>query len=85
MTISRNLKIGVLILTALSVVWFPWILTEALMIASALIFPPTAIAYGVLADVLYYPGSGYPLGLVTGVVMTLGALMVRYFVKTRIM
>lgn len=43
------------------------------------------MAFGIAADILYYPGSGIPMSTLSGAILTLAAVAVRYFVKTRIM
>jgi hypothetical protein len=85
MTISPYTKVGVVVLAGLSLFWFPWNFSVFLMIVSGLIFPPASLALGIIADLLYYPGHGYLWGTLIGAAITLICLLVRHFVKTRIM
>jgi hypothetical protein len=80
-----SLRIAVLVLSLLAVFWLPWPVAAGLMFLSGLAFPPAALALGVLEDILYYPGSGLLVGSIAGGALTLLAVLVRYFVKTRIM
>jgi hypothetical protein len=85
MTIPRYAKGGVLILSTLSLFWWPWPFSVFLMFLSGLIFPPASLALGITADLLYYPGHGYLWATLTGAFITLISVLVRHFVKTRIM
>jgi hypothetical protein len=80
-----SLRIGVPLLAALSLFWLPWPLTVVLMFGAGYLYPPLALLIGIAADILYYPGHGYPHGAITGAVVTALAVMLRTFVKTRIM
>jgi hypothetical protein len=85
MQIPFFIKIAIIVLTGLSLFWLPWPVTLAGIFLSGLAFPPAAAAFGILADILYYPGSGMPTATITGAALTLAAVLVRYIVKTRIM
>jgi hypothetical protein len=78
-------KVAIVGLTGLSLFWLPWPITVAGIFLSGLVFPPLAAAFGVLADILYYPGFGFPTATLTGLVLALASFLVRHFVKTRIM
>ena len=64
---------------------FPWPLTLGLSFLAGLIFPPIALIVGILTDVLYHPGSGWPIGTSWGLILALIAYVVRHVMKTRIM
>lgn len=68
-----------------SLFFFPWTLTLITAFAAGLVFPPLAAIVGVLIDVLYHPGSGWPLGTLSGIALALLAYGVRHFVRTRVM
>ncbi len=85
MTIPRYAKVAVVVLSGLSLFWLPWGVTAVLMFCAALVFPPASLALGIIADVLYYPGTGYLIGTLTGAILAIIAALVRHFVKTRIM
>lgn len=85
MKVPRFTKIAIVALTGLSLFWLPWPVTVAGIFLSGLVFPSLAAAYGVLADILYYPGFGLPYATLTGLVLALVSFLVRHFVKTRIM
>jgi hypothetical protein len=85
MRVPFYIRLTVLILTTISLFWFPWIVTVCGMFLSGLIFPPFALAFGIIGDILYYPGSGLPVATLYGSSITIITLLVRYFVKTRIM
>ena len=78
---------GVIILSAfLSAFLFPYPFTVLLSFGAALIFPPLGVVIGVLVDVLYFaPGvSAWPHAVLIGLLVSLIALVVRRFVRTRI-
>lgn len=85
MKLSPYTKGGVVLLSGLSLFWFPWACSVVLMFLSGLIFPPASLALGIAADLLYYPGHGYLWGTLLGACLALLATFVRHFVKTRIM
>ncbi len=66
---------------------FPWQVSLAALFAAALSFPPSGIALGLLADLLYFvPGSAFmPYITLFGLLSTAASLLVHRFVKTRIM
>lgn len=79
------LKVALPILAVIGVFMLPWTVTVVLAALSALYFPPTALFIGVLAEILYYPGTGLPTAALTGLIITLVALGVRWFAKNRIL
>lgn len=85
MQLPFYIKVFIVVLTGLSLFWLPWPFTVAGMFLSGLVFPPLAAVFGILADILYYPGAGLPYAALTGLVLALVSFLVRHFVKTRIM
>lgn len=83
--ISLPVQAGILVLAVCAPFFFPSILTALLAFCAALVFPPFAIALGILTDFLYQPAGYWPFATVIGVVFCLLAIAVRSFVKTRIM
>lgn len=67
------------ILAFISVVFFPWPLTMALMLASAVYEPFVPLAVGIFADTLYYAPSAQPWPWFTlaGLLVTALALYLR--------
>lgn len=84
MRVPLPVRIAVIVIALLSLFWLPWTISLLLMFLSGLVFPPAALALGVLADLLYYPGHGFPWGTCSGLALTLICAFVRHFVKTRI-
>jgi len=84
MSIPPYVRVGTPIAAFLSLFWFPWIVSILFIFFSGLVFPPLALALGILADILYYPGSGLPWGSISGLLLALFSALVRHFVKTRI-
>lgn len=80
------MALRILFLTAalLSLFWLPWPVTVALGFAAAFLMPGAAAGLGLLAEVLYGSG-GMPYLLLAGLLGTILAILVRSFVKTRIM
>lgn len=72
---------------ALAVVWAPWPLALAALLASALAAPATGILLGALADILYWTPASAPVPWFTlaGTAAAGASLVVRRFVKARIM
>jgi len=70
--------------TVISMLTLPWPVTVVLMAVSGYLFPPAALAEGILADVLYYSGHGIYAGTCIGALLTAVTFAVRHFVKTRI-
>lgn len=70
-----------------SLFWLPFEVTWVCIFASAIAFPLSGLALGIISDVLYYPPhlSGIPWGIVCGGIFTLLSLLVHRYVKTRIM
>lgn len=85
MRIPVFVRAAVILIALLSLFWLPWAISLMLMFLSGLIFPPAALALGVLADLLYYPGHGVPWATFDGLALTLISAAVRHLVKTRIM
>jgi hypothetical protein len=77
-------KLCIAILPFLSTFFFPYVFTFVLAFAAGLVFPPLALAAGILLDFLYYTG-GWPKATLIGLTIALVAWFVRYFVRTRIM
>ncbi len=65
---------------------FPYPATLILALVASLLLPPVGIMIGLLVDALYYTSgaSWLPVGILTGAVLTLLGILVRRFVKTRI-
>ena len=85
MTVPLPVRGALVILGFLSVFWLPWKITILFMLFGGFVFPPAAFGIGVVVDLLYYPGSGVFWGTITGLLIMLISVAVRYFVKTRIM
>lgn len=77
------LKIVVLVLSTLSLMWFPWPVSVGAMVVAGLVFPPFAFFLGACAELLYGAG-GFPTALITGLSIALLTYVVRVFVKKRI-
>lgn len=78
-------KIALPLLAIVGVFTLPWKLTLLLSALAALYFPPTALLIGILADILYYPGTGLPTASLYGAGIALAAAGVRWFAETRIL
>lgn len=78
-------RAGIIVLACIAPFVFPSAVTAALAFAAALIFPPLAILIGMLMDLLYEPAGYWPLASMIGVLLCALALLVRSFVKARIM
>lgn len=80
------LRISAILLAAVGIVAFPWPLAAAFAAIAALFFPPLALIWGVLTDVLYYTPGAYPVPLYTilGLAGFIVAEFVHGFVKARI-
>ncbi len=83
--ISTPVRASVIILACISPFIFPSIITTLLAFGAALVFPPLAILLGILMDLLYEPSNYWPVASIVGVILCVLALLVRSFVKTRIM
>lgn len=83
--VSMSIRAGIVILAFFSPFLFPSVITFVLGFAAALVFPPIAILIGMLTDLLYEPSGYWPLASVIGLVFCLLAIIVRSFVKARIM
>jgi len=80
------IRILSIIFAALSLFWFPWPLTIALIILAAAYEPIAATGLGILADVLYFAHGSYAFPYMTliGLIITIAAIFVRKFVEARI-
>ena len=85
MRFPRYVQGGVSLAAVAGLFLFPWPFTAALSFLAGLAFPPVPVAVGIVADLLYYPGSGWWYGTGTGLILALLAVLVRRFVKARIM
>ncbi|MDB5237682.1 MAG: hypothetical protein JWL88_784 [Parcubacteria group bacterium] len=83
--IGLPVRISIVILACASPFLFPAIITAILAFAAALVFPPLAILLGMLMDLLYEPSNYWPVASIAGLLLCLIALVVRSFVKARIM
>ena len=83
--ISIPVRVSIIILACIAPFIFPSIITALLAFAAALIFPPLAIALGILTDLLYQPANYWPMASTIGIFFCVLAVLVRSFVKTRIM
>lgn len=80
------IRVIIVVAALLSPFLFPFPATLALMFAAATFMPPVALVVGVLTDALYLaPGASWlPVGTLWGIGLTLLGLLVRNFVKARI-
>lgn len=85
MRFPRYVQVGVSAAAIAGIFLFPWPLTATLAFLAGLAFPPVPLAVGIIADLLYYPGSGWWYATGTGLCLALLAVLVRRFVKERIM
>jgi hypothetical protein len=85
MRVPGYAKAGVVALAGAGVFLLPWPLTLVLIFFAGLVFPPVALLFGLLADALYYPGTGMLWGSAAGLILAVVSWVVRHFVKTRIM
>lgn len=85
MRVPMPARAGVVILACLSPFLFPSIVTAVLAFCAALVFPPLPILIGMLMDLLYEPAGYWPMASIVGVILCIVALLVRSFVKARIM
>ncbi|MFZ1987670.1 MAG: hypothetical protein WAV21_01385 [Minisyncoccia bacterium] len=70
----------------LALIAFPWYLAVALSFLGALWVPMLGIAFGIVADALYYTqtAAAFPFGTFVGIFITGSALLLRHFLKTRV-
>lgn len=70
----------------LSPFFFPFPATLVLAALASLYLPPIALLVGILTDLLYYtPGAAtWPIATILGLFISLAALLVRRFLKARI-
>lgn len=85
MSIPLPARIAILVIAFLSIFWLPWTITLVCLFFAGLVFPPAALALGVFADLMYYPGQGLFWGTLAGAAIALFSAAVRHFAKTRIM
>lgn len=81
------MRYSILLATFLSLVWLPWPITVALMVASSISLPISGIVFGVLFDLVYAPigAVGLPLGVLWGAGASLTGYLILRFIRTRIM
>ncbi len=79
------MRIVFVIAAVVGIFMFPWPFALMLGLVAAALLPVAGIAFGVLYDILYYPGGYWPVASILGLVVTGLALFVRSFVKERIM
>lgn len=72
------------ILTLLSALMFPWPLTAALALGTAIFEPWLPLAAGIFIDTVYYVPPGVPYFALIGLLVTLIAFFVRTRLKTSI-
>ena len=77
-------RILVIVAAVISVFILPPFVTVVLAAAGSLLFPPTALAIGLLADALYLPQGSLPYASLLGLSGTAVAILMRRFMKTRI-
>lgn len=74
----------IIIAAIVSVFTLPSFITALLAAAGSILFPPTALAIGVLYDALYLPLDTVPYATLLGLAGSTGAVIVRHIMKTRI-
>lgn len=79
------MRIVVVVAAVLSLFLFPWPFALILAVAASLMLPLSGIAFGILYDALYMPAGTWPMATIAGCGLTVIALIVRRFVKARIM
>lgn len=79
------MRIVFVVAAVLSIFMFPWPFALVLGLVAAVLLPVAGVALGILYDILYHPGEYWPVASILGLVVTGMALLVRHFVKTRIM
>lgn len=72
-----------MVMSVLSLVWFPYPYTVILSIAASIYVPWFAFGMGILADLLYLPAGMLPWASVGGLALSALALFVHRFIKTR--
>mgnify|MGYP003421979206 CR=1 FL=1 len=82
------IRVVVVVAAIFSPFLFPYPATLLFSFAASLYFPLAGVLLGVLTDLLYYvPGASafsLPVGTISGALISGGALLVRRFVKARI-
>lgn len=80
------IRAALLLSTFASVFLFPYPLTLVLSFAAGIYVPLTPLAAGIVTDLYYHVrgASALPLGTLWGLSLTLLAVVVRRFVKARI-
>lgn len=81
------IELVLLIATALSLVWLPWPITIACMLAASVRVPLAGIIFGVLLDVFYAPFGAVhlPIGICVGALASLAGYGISRFLEARIM
>lgn len=69
----------------LSLFLFPWPLTAVLAVGASFAFPLAALALGLAADALYYPGTGIPYATLLGLAVMVFSYFVQQFAKRNIL
>lgn len=75
----------VILAAVLSLFLFPWPFALVLATSASLMLPVSGVALGIVYDALYMPGGSWPLATTAGLLLTGAALLVRRFIKARIM
>ena len=80
------MRLVAILLAFISLFIFPWPVTALLMLGAGLLLPFSALALGIIADLVYFvPGGAFmPYFTVLGLVFFMISLLVHRFVKTRI-
>jgi uncharacterized membrane protein YeaQ/YmgE (transglycosylase-associated protein family) len=79
------IRISLFILSLISLFTFPWPYTVLLVFLFSLFVPLGALAFGILADALYYvQGSGFPMATLLGCVGYGVAFFMSRFIRHRI-
>jgi hypothetical protein len=78
-------SIALSFLALLAPFFFPWYVALLLGILAAFFFPPIVALTGLLLDVLYFNGHGWPYFTILGILCAGVTYLVHQFVKTRIM
>lgn len=69
----------------LSVFFFPYPATLGLSFLASVLFPLAGVAVGVVADLMYYTPTQFPVASILGAGASVLGLLVHRFVKARIM
>ena len=87
MSIIKSLPFGIAVcITALvSPFFFPMVLAMTAAAIAGFYLPIMPLVVGLTIDLLYYPGTHLPIGVIYGAIISLAILFVRYIARTRIM